>query len=156
MRRDGGGDRNDILVTFLAVAASSLKQVRYMASTLVQISAAQPSAASAASLAQHVITHLPVVVLFPHNRCNCRCVMCDIWRIRQTRQIETADLLPHLESFRSLGTRWIALSGGEALLHDDLRSFLELLRGEGMRITLLSTGLLLKEKAELVSELWTT
>ncbi len=121
-----------------------------MASALVQISAGQ---ASAASLAQHVITHLPVVVLFPHNRCNCRCVMCDIWRIRQTRQIETADLLPHLESFRSLGTRWIALSGGEALLHDDLRSFLELLRGEGMRITLLSTGLLLAENAALVSEL---
>ncbi len=149
MRRDGGGNRNDKPVTFLAVAASSLKQVRYMASTLVQISAAQPSAA----LAQHVITHLPVVVLFPHNRCNCRCVMCDIWRIRQTRQIETVDLLPHLESFRSLGTRWIALSGGEALLHDDLRSFLELLHGEGMRITLLSTGLLLAENAALVSEL---
>ena len=57
---------------------------------------------------------MKILVLEPHNRCNCRCVMCDIWRIRQTRQIETADLLPHLESFRSLGTRWIALSGGEA------------------------------------------
>jgi MoaA/NifB/PqqE/SkfB family radical SAM enzyme len=124
-----------------------------MASTLVQISAGQSPGASAASQARHLIPRLPVLVLFPHNQCNCRCVMCDIWRIRQKRQIETADLLPHLESFRALGTRWIALSGGEALLHDDLRGFLELLRGEGMRITLLSTGLLLKEKAELVSEL---
>jgi MoaA/NifB/PqqE/SkfB family radical SAM enzyme len=120
-----------------------------MASTLVQISVA----ASASSMARHVITQLPVVVLFPHNQCNCRCVMCDIWRIRQKRQIETADLIPHLESFRALGTRWVALSGGEALLHDDLRGFLKLLRDEGMRITLLTTGLLLKEKAELVSEL---
>src|SRR5215831_2889559 len=98
-----------------------------------------------ASLVAHQVTTLPVVVLFPHNQCNCRCVMCDIWRIRQKRQIETADLIPHLASFRALGTRWVALSGGEALLHDDLRAFLELLRGEGMRITLLSTGLLLKE-----------
>jgi Fe-coproporphyrin III synthase len=119
-----------------------------MASTLVRI-----STAPVASFTDQVITHLPVVVLFPHNRCNCRCVMCDIWRIRQTRQIETADLLPHLESFRSLGTRWVALSGGEALLHDDLRGFLELLRGEGMRITLLSTGLLLNDNAALVTEL---
>src|SRR5271154_6090611 len=119
-----------------------------MASTLIQL-----SATPAASLAQHVIEHLPVVVLFPHNRCNCRCVMCDIWRIRQVRQIETADLLPHLESFRSLGTKWITLSGGEALLHDGLRGFLELLRGEGMRITLLSTGLLLADNAALVTEL---
>lgn len=124
-----------------------------MASTLIQISAGQSPGASAASLARHVITHLPVVVLFPHNQCNCRCVMCDIWRIRQKRQIETADLIPHLESFRALGTRWVALSGGEALLHDDLRGFLELLRGEGMRVTLLSTGLLLKDKAELVADL---
>ncbi len=119
-----------------------------MASTLVQLS---PS--PTASLAQHVIEHLPVVVLFPHNRCNCRCMMCDIWRIRQVRQIETADLLPHLESFRSLGTKWITLSGGEALLHDDLRGFLELLRDEGMRITLLSTGILLADNAALVTEL---
>ena len=119
-----------------------------MASTLVQL-----SSTPAASLARHVVAHLPVVVLFPHNRCNCRCVMCDIWRIRQVRQIETADLLPHLESFRSLGTRWITLSGGEALLHDDLRGLLELLRGEGMRITLLSTGLLLADNAALVTEL---
>jgi Fe-coproporphyrin III synthase len=119
-----------------------------MSSTLVQL-----STAPATSLARQVIEHLPVVVLFPHNRCNCRCVMCDIWRIKQTRQIETADLTPHIESFRSLGTRWIALSGGEALLHDDLRGFLELLRGEGMRITLLSTGLLLAENAVLVTEL---
>lgn len=124
-----------------------------MASALVQISAGRTSGASAEALAQHLMRHLPVVVLFPHNQCNCRCMMCDIWKIRQKRQIETADLLPHLESFRALGTRWIALSGGEALLHDDLRGFLELLRGEGMRITLLSTGLLLKEKADLVSEL---
>ena len=121
-----------------------------MASTLVQISAGQ---SAATALARHVVTRLPVVVLFPHNQCNCRCVMCDIWRIRQKRQIETADLIPHLESFRALGTRWVALSGGEALLHDDLRGFLELLRCEGMRITLLSTGLLLKENAALVTEL---
>lgn len=100
-----------------------------------------------------MIRQLPVLVLFPHNQCNCRCVMCDIWKIGQTRQIQTEDLLPHLESLRALGTRWVTLSGGEALLHDDLRGFLELLRNEGMRITLLSTGLLLAAKADVVTEL---
>jgi hypothetical protein len=33
-----------------------------MASTFVQL-----SASPAASLARHVVTHLPMVVLFPHN-----------------------------------------------------------------------------------------
>ena len=145
-----GGRRNDIPVTSLQRAASSLNQVRQMASTLVQISTGTPSPAS---LARHVISQLPLVVLFPHNQCNCRCVMCDIWRIRQKRQIETEDLIPHLASLRALGTRWVALSGGEALLHDDLGGFLQLLRGEGIYITLLSTGLLLRQKAGLVSRL---
>jgi MoaA/NifB/PqqE/SkfB family radical SAM enzyme len=47
-------------------------------STLVSIATPGDSAAIAA----HQIRTLPVVVIFPHNQCNCRCVMCDIWRIR--------------------------------------------------------------------------
>ncbi|MGA2443622.1 MAG: hypothetical protein ABSH08_21930, partial [Tepidisphaeraceae bacterium] len=43
----------------------------------------------------HVIRELPVLVIMPHSRCNCRCVMCDIWRIRQIREITAADLEPH-------------------------------------------------------------
>jgi MoaA/NifB/PqqE/SkfB family radical SAM enzyme len=126
-----------------------------MASSLVQIAVQFPASAAVSSeaMARHVIHHLPVLVLFPHNRCNCRCVMCDIWRIRQIRQIETADLLPHVDSLRSLGTRWVALSGGEALLHDDLRGLMELLRAEGIRISLLTTGLLLADHAALIAEL---
>src|ERR1700744_2489905 len=114
-----------------------------MASSLVQI-AVQPSTSALTSdtLTGHTITRLPVLVLFPHNRCNCRCMMCDIWRIRETRELTTADLQPHIESLRELGTKWVALSGGEALLHSNLRSLLEMLRAEGIRISLLSTGLL--------------
>ena len=26
------------------------------------------------------LTRLPILVLEPHSRCNCRCVMCDIWK----------------------------------------------------------------------------
>jgi Fe-coproporphyrin III synthase len=128
--------------------------LRSTVASLVRISGPASGAQPAdASLEPHVIRQLPVLVLFPHNQCNCRCVMCDIWKISQRRQIRTEDLLPHLESLRALGTRWVTLSGGEALLHDDLRKFLELLRKDGIRVTLLSTGLLLKANAELVTEL---
>ncbi|HEV2246069.1 MAG TPA: radical SAM protein, partial [Terriglobia bacterium] len=44
----------------------------------------------------HLIRDLPILILFPHNRCNCRCVMCDIWKIRQVREITAEDLKPHL------------------------------------------------------------
>lgn len=115
---------------------------------LVQIlpSVSQPD------LQAHRIKSLPVLVLFPHNRCNCRCMMCDIWRIREVRQIQASDIAPHMDSIRSLGVRWLVLSGGEPLLHQGLGDILALFKTEGIRITLLSTGLLLKDCAQLIAD----
>jgi Fe-coproporphyrin III synthase len=125
-----------------------------MTQSLVQISPQYAASLDPHALYEREVLHeLPILILFPHNRCNCRCVMCDIWRIREVRQIRREDLLPHLESLRAFKTKWVVLSGGEALLHDDLRGFLELLREENIRITLLSTGLLLAEHAKLITEL---
>lgn len=101
---------------------------------------------------RHVITELPVLVILPHNRCNCRCMMCDIWKIRQTREIAPRDLQPHLESLRALRVRWIVFSGGEPLLHSDLPGLSAALRNEEIRLTLLTAGLLLEREAPLVAE----
>jgi Fe-coproporphyrin III synthase len=100
----------------------------------------------------HTIHELPIVVLFPHNRCNCRCVMCDIWRIREVRQILPDDLRPHLESFRALRVQQVVFSGGEAQLNPDLRILAAMLRAEGIHLTLLTSGLLLKTRAAEVAE----
>ncbi len=99
----------------------------------------------------HIIRELPVLVLFPHNRCNCRCLMCDIWKIRQTREITANDLAPHLASLRGLKVRWVVFSGGEPLLHSDLESLSRPLRDEGIRVTLLTAGLLLQRYAPKVA-----
>src|ERR1039458_10847098 len=65
----------------------------------------------------HHIRELPVLVIMPHSRCNCRCLMCDIWRIRQIREITAADLETRLASLRELKVRWVVFSGGEPLMH---------------------------------------
>jgi len=106
----------------------------------------------APSSLRHLQT-LPILVLFPHNSCNCRCVMCDIWRIRQVREITLDDLQAHLESLRALQVRWVVLSGGEPQLHRDLPALCRLLRAEGIRLTLLTAGLLLEAFASSVAEL---
>ncbi len=96
----------------------------------------------------HHIYSLPVVVLMPHSRCNCRCVMCDIWKANHDRrELTTADLLPHVTTLKELGTKRVVLSGGEALMHSNLWALCAAIRGIGARITLLSTGLLLKRNA---------
>jgi len=114
------------------------------------------SASASASLVEadpHLIRTLPVLVLFPHNRCNCRCLMCDIWRIRQVREISAQDLEPHLESIRALGVRWVVFSGGEPQMHRDLAALSRMFRAEGIRVTLLTAGLLLEPQARSVAEM---
>lgn len=94
------------------------------------------------------IYSLPVVILMPHSRCNCRCVMCDIWKANHDRrELTTAELLPHLAALEALGTRRVVLSGGEALMHSNLWALCHAIHDIGARITLLSTGLLLKRHA---------
>src|SRR5262249_39082205 len=105
----------------------------------------------AENLTAHRIEQLPILVLFPHNRCNCRCVMCDIWKIRESQQLQRCDVESQMESIRTLGVKWLVLSGGEPLLHEGLGEILSIFRAEKIRITLLSTGLLLRASASLVA-----
>jgi len=100
----------------------------------------------------HRVRSLPILVLFPHNRCNCRCVMCDIWRIREGREITAEDLQPHIESFRRLRVQWVVFSGGEPQMHTDLATLSRLLRAEGIRLTLLTAGLLLEAQAPSIAK----
>jgi MoaA/NifB/PqqE/SkfB family radical SAM enzyme len=93
------------------------------------------------------ITRLPILILFPHSRCNCRCVMCDIWRATTRAELSAADVAGWLGEWRRLGVRRVLLSGGEALLHSHLWELCDHLRAADIGITILSTGLLLRRHA---------
>src|SRR3990172_9167936 len=100
------------------------------------------------TLETHRIYTMPVVILMPHSRCNCRCVMCDIWKANRAGQELTPEqLAPHIAAFQRLEVRWIVLSGGEALMPSNLWTLCEQLKPLDPTITLLSTGLLLKRHA---------
>ncbi|HEX4963600.1 MAG TPA: radical SAM protein [Thermoanaerobaculia bacterium] len=93
------------------------------------------------------IARLPILILFPHSRCNCRCLMCDIWRETRREELTAADVERWLTGWRALGVERVVLSGGEALLHSHLWEVCGLLREAGIGITLLTTGLLLARDA---------
>lgn len=120
-------------------------------SALVSISAEHSAPDQDERFAVHRITSLPIVVLSPHNQCNCRCVMCDIWKIREPEAMLTADMERLLRSFVELGVRWVAFTGGEPQLNSSLYQFARMLRSQGIRVTLLTAGLLLEEQAEAVA-----
>jgi Fe-coproporphyrin III synthase len=104
-----------------------------------------------ANLIAHAIRSIPVIVISPHNQCNCRCVMCDIWRIRKPEEITKEDLQQHLNSFQELGVRWVVFSGGEPQMNSQLPYLAQMLRSVGIRVTVLTAGLLLESQAEIIA-----
>src|SRR3954468_7666266 len=93
------------------------------------------------TLRSNRITALPIVILMPHSACNCRCVMCDIWKDnKNAKQLSAGDITGLLAALKKFGTEEVLLSGGEALLHNNFFRLCELLRRQKLKITLLSTG----------------
>jgi Fe-coproporphyrin III synthase len=75
--------------------------------------------------------------------------MCDIWKgNNNVKQLEEDDIQKMLDSFRKLNTREVVMSGGEALMHPNFFRLCEIIKSRKIKITLLSTGLLLKKYAE--------
>ncbi len=97
------------------------------------------------------LNSLPVLLLNVHRHCNCRCLMCDIWKRPRdgssSAELDPAELERHRASFQTLGVREVVLTGGEPLLHTRLEALCRFLRECGVRITLLTSGLLLAKRA---------
>jgi len=75
--------------------------------------------------------------------------MCDIWKDNKNlKQLTEGDIKGLLAALKQFGTKQVLMSGGEALLNANFFRLCELLRSEGVNITLLSTGLLFRKNTE--------
>jgi len=79
--------------------------------------------------------------------------MCDIWKANnEKKEISAEELQKHVKHFKRLGVREVVFSGGEALMHSNLWKLCSILKELGIKITLLSTGLMLERNApEIIS-----
>jgi MoaA/NifB/PqqE/SkfB family radical SAM enzyme len=80
--------------------------------------------------------------------------MCDIWKREANEEIHAQNLQRHRSSIENLGVRQVVLTGGEPLLHSDLATLCNFFREQNIRLTLLTTGLLLHKRAEEVANLF--
>ena len=107
--------------------------------------------ASTSLLLECRLETLPILILNVHSRCNCRCVMCDIWKRESSEEIKAANLERHRLSLKKLRVEHVVLTGGEPLLHSDLSSLCTFFSEMNIRLTLLTTGLLLQKRADEVA-----
>ena len=91
----------------------------------------------------HKLATLPILALNVHSACNCRCVMCDIWKANaDRREISPDELAVHIAGIERLHVQRVMLTGGEPLLHRNLWTLCDRLRRIDVGITLVTTGLL--------------
>lgn len=96
----------------------------------------------------HRLESLPILAMNVHSACNCRCVMCDIWKANsEKREISSADLERHVFAIRALRVQRVMLTGGEPLLHRNLWELCSRLQALHIRVTLVTTGLLIDKHA---------
>ena len=106
------------------------------------------------TLKTSTISALPIVILMPHSACNCRCVMCDIWKDNKNlKQLTEQDITGLLGAMKKFGTQHVLMSGGEALLNTNFFKLCEILKKNKIGVTLLTTGLTIKRHAHQILEL---
>jgi Fe-coproporphyrin III synthase len=99
------------------------------------------------------LRRLPLVTLYVTERCNSRCVTCDYWRHGRD-DMNLAAVTRLLPSFAQLGTQMVLLSGGEPLLNPDWAAIAQLLRKNGLKVWLLTSGLALAKHARRAASLF--
>jgi MoaA/NifB/PqqE/SkfB family radical SAM enzyme len=77
--------------------------------------------------------------------------MCDIWKRKSALALHATDLDRHRQSIQALGVKQVVLTGGEPLMNSELDAICQFFRELSIRITLLTTGRLLFQKAQTVA-----
>lgn len=75
--------------------------------------------------------------------------MCDIWKDNKNlKQLTPQHIDGLLSSLKDFGTSQVVMSGGEALLNANFFELCKILKQQGIKVSLLSTGLSLKNNAD--------
>ena len=86
------------------------------------------------------------MTLYLTERCNSRCVTCDYWRHGRA-DMDLAAVEQLLPELAELETRVVLISGGEPLLNPEWADIAQLLRANGIKLWLLTSGLSLAKHA---------
>jgi MoaA/NifB/PqqE/SkfB family radical SAM enzyme len=100
-----------------------------------------------------LLRRLPLLTLYLSERCNSRCVTCDYWRHGKV-DMSLAAVERLLPSLAGLQTEVVLISGGEPLLNPEWMDIARLLRANGLKLLLLTSGLSLAKHARRVTELF--
>ena len=78
--------------------------------------------------------------------------MCDIWKNTERTELTENEIYRLLPQLTLLKTREVVLTGGEPLMHGGIENICRSIKNANIKLSLVTTGLLLKRHASLVGE----
>jgi len=98
---------------------------------------------------------IPILVtICVTNRCNLRCRYCyEEYYERNHREFTTDELLGLIDELAEMGTKYISVNGGEALLRDDIEVVVDKIKERNMLCHLSTNGLLVKNKIPVLKKI---
>ena len=98
--------------------------------------------------------NIPVLVtLCVTSKCNLKCIYCYKENQKENhKEFTTDELLNLVDELKSMGTKYISLNGGEALLRDDIEDVINKIREKGMLCHLSTNGMLIKKKIPILKK----
>lgn len=88
---------------------------------------------------------IPVLLLEVTDRCNSRCVMCEVWSRGENKDLDGRSAERLVLSLKKRGLRFVLITGGEPLLRPDIFEMCERLSRHGVKLVLSTNGLLLEK-----------
>lgn len=103
------------------------------------------------------LTHknIPILVtLCVTNRCNLKCIYCyEEYYERSHREFTTEELLSLIDELSEMGTKYISVNGGEALIRRDIETIVDKIKEKNMLCHLSTNGLLIKDNIPVLKKI---
>lgn len=99
-------------------------------------------------------TRIPVLVtLCVTNRCNLRCAYCyEEYYDRNHKAFTLEEIISLINELYEMGTKYISVSGGEALLRGDIEAIIDKINEKNMLCQFTTNGLLVKENINVLKK----
>lgn len=96
--------------------------------------------------ARNIILEKPILVIFDVTRlCNERCRMCNIWRTK-SEDMSIEEIAEKSNILHKIGVGYVFLQGGEPTLRPDLIKIIDVFLKQKIKPTVITNGILLKDK----------
>ena len=86
-------------------------------------------------------------------KCNLSCTYCQVWKTEEHDRMPTEDFKSLIDQMAGMGTKHVAFSGGEPMLHPDIGEIISHAKKRGLVTAMVTNGWFMPQKVDEIKDL---